>query len=112
MTFPLSKDEMKSISEIQEKLSSQPFFSGPEQQRYKDMISLMEERGVIQRVNSWGRTIYTIVGDMDAFEQWVKAENKKARKLSRREWQIAITAAVIGSAVGLLPTVIRFLFSL
>lgn len=112
MTFPLSKDEMKSISEIQEKLSSQPFFSGPEQQRYKDMISLMEERGVIQRVNTWGRTIYTIVGDMDAFEQWVKAENKKARKLSRREWRIAITAAVIGSAVGLLPTVIRFLLSL
>ena len=103
---------MKSISEIQEKLSSQPFFSGPEQQRYKDMISLMEERGVIQRVNTWGRTIYTIVGDMDAFEQWVKAENKKARKLSRREWRIAITAAVIGSAVGLLPTVIRFLLSL
>ena len=31
MTFPLSKDEMKSISEIEEKLSSQPFFSGPEQ---------------------------------------------------------------------------------
>ena len=76
------------------------------------MISLMEERGVIQRVNTWGRTIYTIVGDMDAFEQWVKAENKKARKLSRREWRIAITAAVIGSAVGLLPTVIRFLLSL
>lgn len=112
MTFPLSKDEMKSISEIQEKLSSQPFFSGPEQQRYKDMISLMEERGVIQRVNTWGRTIYTIVGDMDAFMQWVKAENKKARKLSRREWRIAITAAVIGSAVGLLPTLIRFLLSL
>ncbi len=112
MTFPLSKDEMKSISEIQEKLSSQPFFSGPEQQRYKDMISLMEERGVIQRVNSWGRTLYTIVGDMGVFEQWVKAENKKAKKLSRREWRIAITAAVIGSAVGLLPTLVRFLLSL
>ena len=107
MTFPLSKDEMKSISEIKEKLSSQPYFSGPEQQRYKEMISLMEERGVIQRVNSWGRTLYTVVGDMDVFEQWVKAENKKAKKLSRREWGIAITAAVIGALVGLVPTILR-----
>lgn len=112
MTFPLSKDEMKSISEIKEKLLSQPFFSGQEQQWYRDMLSLMEGRGVIQRVNTWGRTVYTIVGDMDTFEQWVKAENKKAKKLSRREWRIAITAAVTGSAVGLLPTLIRFLFSL
>lgn len=112
MTFPLSKDEMKSISEIKKKLSSQPFFSGPEQQRYKDMISLMEERGVIQRVNSWGRTLYTVVGDMDAFEQWLKAENKKARKLSRREWRIAITAAIVGASVGLLPAFLSFVFSL
>ena len=112
MTFPLSKDEMKTLSELKGKLSNSPFFSDKEYQLYKDALSLMMDEGLIQRRNSMGRAAYVIVGDMAVFDQWVKDQDRKARKLSRREWRIAVTAAIVGAAIGLLPTFIRFILNL
>lgn len=40
------------------------------------------------------------------FEMKAKYE-KEQKKLSRREWKIAIISAVIGALIGLLPTIIQ-----
>lgn len=109
MTFPLSKEERIILSDVKEKLSSSPFFTDKELQLYKDALSLMEEEGLVQLRDSFGRKAYVIVGDMTVFDQWVKNQNKKAKKLSRREWRIAVTAAIVGAAVGLLPTLFQVL---
>ena len=106
MTFPLSKDEMKTLSELKVKLSNSPFFSDKEYQLYKDALSLMVEEGFIQRRNSMGRTAYVIVGDADVFDRWVKKHNIKAKKLSRREWRIAVSSAVVGAVIGYLLSLI------
>ena len=109
MTFPLTKDEMNDISELRVKLSKQAFLSPVEQQTYMDVLALMQSRGVIQRINTWGRTLYTVIGDMDAFEQWIKKENQKAKQLSRREWRIAVVSAIIGATIGLIPMIVNWL---
>ncbi len=107
MTFPLSKEERKVLSNLKEKLSSSPFFTDKELQLYKDALSLMEEEGLVQLRDSFGRKAYVIVGDMAVFDQWVKNQNKKAKKLSRREWRVAVTAAIIGAVIGYLLSLIR-----
>ena len=112
MTFPLSKEERIILSDVKEKLSSSPFFTDKELQLYKDALSLMEEEGLVQLRDSFGRKAYVIVGDMTVFDQWVKDQDKKAKKLSRREWRIAVAAAIVGASVGLLPAFLSFVFSL
>ena len=107
MTFPLSKEERKVLADLKEKLSSSPFFTDKELQLYKDALFLMEEEGLVQLRDSFGRKAYVIVGDMAVFDQWVKNQNKKAKKLSRREWRIAVTAAVVGAVIGYLLSLIR-----
>lgn len=106
MTFPLSKEEMKTLAELEGKLSNSPFFSDKEYQLYKDALSLMEEEGLVQLRDSFGRRAYVVVGDMGVFDQWVKDQDKKAKKLSRREWRIAVTAAVIGAVIGYMLSLI------
>lgn len=102
MTFPLTKEEMKTLSDLKVKLSNSPFFSEKEYQLYKGALSLMEEEGFVQLRDSFGRRAYVIVGDTAVFDQWIKDQNRKAKKLSRREWHIAITAAVVGAVIGYL----------
>ena len=107
MTFPLSTNEMETLSELKEKLANGPFFSDRELQLYHDALSLMVEEGLVQRRDSFGRIAYIIVGDVAVFDQWVEEQNIKAKQLSRREWRIAVTAAVTGALVGLTPTILR-----
>lgn len=109
MTFPLSKGERKVLADLKEKLSNSPFFTDKELQLYKDALSLMEEEGLVQLRDSFGRKAYVVVGDLAIFDQWVNNQDKKARKLSRREWRIAVAAAIVGAAVGLLPTLFQVL---
>ena len=109
MTFPLSKEEMKTLSDLKSKLSSSPFFSDKELQLYKDALSLMEEEGLVQVRDSFGRRAYVIVSDVDVFDKWVKDQNKKAKKLSRREWRVAVTAAIVGAVIGYLLSLIKVL---
>ena len=111
MTFPLSKEEMKTLSDLKGKLSNSPFFSDKEYQLYKNALSLMEEEGLVQRRNSMGRMAYIVVGDVAVFDQWVKDQNKKAKKLSRREWRVAISAAINGALIGQIPAIFRAIFS-
>ncbi len=106
MSFPLSKEEMKTLSELKGKLSTSPFFSDKEYQLYKDALSLMEEEGLVQLRDSFGRRVYVVVGDMDVFDRWIKDQNKKAKKLSRRDWRVAVTAAIIGAVIGYLLSLI------
>lgn len=38
-----------------------------------------------------------------------KAYTKEKRKLSRREWRIAIVSAIIGGIIGLIPSIVQWL---
>ena len=97
MTFPLSYEEMKTLSEVKNKLSNSPFFSDKEYQLYKDALSLMVEEGFIQRRNSMGRTAYVIVGDANVFDRWVKDQNKKAKKKTEDPVFVRLTTNIKSS---------------
>lgn len=108
MQFPFTKTEMKSIVSIKEKFEIEKtvLFSQQEAQQWQDILSLMENKALIKNCSTLSGTQYAILGDFRIFEDWVSLENKKAKRISKREWKIAIIAAVIGAVIGLLPTII------
>lgn len=108
MQFPLTKTEMKSIVSIKEKFKIQKtvLFSQQEAQRWQDILRLMENKALIKNCSTLSGTQYAILGDFKIFEDWVYMENQKAKRISKREWKIAIIAAIIGAAIGLLPIII------
>ncbi|MBO4372910.1 MAG: hypothetical protein J5826_08280 [Bacteroidales bacterium] len=99
---------MKSIVSIKEKFEIEKtvLFSQQEAQQWQDILSLMENKALIKNCSTLSGTQYAILGDFRIFEDWVSLENKKAKRISKREWKIAIIAAVIGAVIGLLPTII------
>lgn len=44
-----------------------------------------------------------------SYKDMKKRRDKQAKKLSHREWRIAITSAIIGALVGLIPTALQWL---
>lgn len=44
-----------------------------------------------------------------SYKDMKKIRDKQAKKLSRREWRIAIASAIIGALVGLIPTALQWL---
>lgn len=74
--------------------------------RLQDIFSLMIERKYVTKRCYDNKIHYQLNVPLVDFENWFKAEEKKEKKLSRREWKIAITSAVIGAIIGLIPTFI------
>lgn len=77
--------------------------------RLQDIFSLMIERKCITKRCYDDKIQYQLNIPLVEFEKWLKAKDKKEKKLSRREWKIAITSAIIGAIIGLIPTFISFL---
>lgn len=44
-----------------------------------------------------------------SYKESKKAYTKEKRKLSRREWRIAIVSAIIGGIIGLIPSIVQWL---
>ena len=74
--------------------------------RYQDILYLLEERGYLHDFQVDGANLYRKMEDFDGFEDWLDEEIKEAKRITRREWAIGIIGAVIGAAIGLIPTVV------
>lgn len=62
-------------------------------------LSDMEPVYVLTGITQKGKTYFELK----------KKHEKEERKLSRREWRIAIISAIIGALVGLIPSIIQWL---
>ena len=115
MTFPLSKEEMNFLNGLQKRFelgAGYVAFSPGEYQKYQSLFSLMLERGIIidaRALQQNERAFYLYYDNLDGFLEWINAENNKAKRISRREWKIAIIAALIGALASHLPAILRFI---
>lgn len=74
--------------------------------RCQDVIKLLEERNYILNTSTLSTISYLKEAEWDGFEDWLDEMIKESKRMSRREWTIAIVSAVIGAAIGLIPTII------
>lgn len=106
--FPLSNVEKKYLRQIEQAFENEKTanFTDKEFQLMQDSLYLLCEREVICDINADGVNMYTRIGSFEAFDNWMSDQEKKAKKISRREWKIAIISAVIGAVIGLIPTLL------
>lgn len=74
--------------------------------RCQDALSLLIERGYLYDVKADGANLYLKEAELDGFGDWLNEMIKESNRLSRREWAIALVGAVVGAAIGLIPTII------
>lgn len=74
--------------------------------RCQDALSLLVERGYLYNVKADGANLYLKEAELDGFGDWLDEMIKESKRMSRREWMIAIVSAVIGAAIGLIPSII------
>lgn len=112
MEFPLSRQEHRYIKQIEEKYKEgiPIIFTRDELLRYSDILELMCEKGVICDAEIAGADAFLCLGGFDGFKEWIDIQNKKAKKIKRREWMIAIFSTVLGFVLGLSPTILEWLF--
>lgn len=96
--FPLSKREKRQLKELQNAFSTNKSIGIPndEKSRLLDSLSLLIERGVIVDLEIDNINAYRLIGSFDEFWNWVADQEKKAKKLNRREYLIAIFSAFLG----------------
>ena len=104
----LTKLQKKQYREIVEVFKKEYFtaFSEADYLRLQDVLQLLVSRGYIIEIKGDNARFYQQVGNFADFEAWHKDQVREERKLSRREWYIAIISAAIGAFIGLLPTII------
>ena len=101
MRFPLSKEELHFIDCIREKFNgkSQIALEEREVQEWQDILAIMSERGTIRIVKTISETDCLLTGDIEIFQSWISNENKKVKRITRREWNIAIVSAIISATL-------------
>lgn len=79
-----------------------------EDERLRSLFAELEEYDIINTHWADGFPFHISVFDKgySYFEAKAKYEKEK-KKLSRREWYIAVISAIIGAAIGLIPTIIQ-----
>lgn len=82
------------------------FFADEDVLRYRDVLQLMESRGYVRDMQIDNCNFYCKMAEWDGFEDWLKEEIKESKRMSRREWRIAVVSAAIGAAIGLIPYVV------
>lgn len=95
----LSKLQQKQYKEIKDKFSGSEkvvCFSDEDVARLQDILALLEIRGYILDLEINGTNAYCKQTSFDSFESWLKDQEREDRKLSAREWRIAIISALIG----------------
>lgn len=74
--------------------------------KLQDIFSIMIERKAVMKQCYDNRIHYQLNLPFSEFEKWLKSEIRNEKKLSRREWKIAIISAIIGGLIGIMPTII------
>ena len=105
MELPLSKREWKLYRELKAlALSGDLEFDSRLCHKYEEWLILLVEHGVLHEIRACGVNIYSLEIPFDDFEDWIKDQDKKAKRLKKREWVIAIVSAIVGALIGLIPT--------
>ena len=118
MEFPLSKREIRILKEIETKFNANPnnlyiVNNSGEFAAHKEIMELLEQSGFVKensvRVQGENNVVklkqsYTLLTDFSEVNSWIKDQNAKAKRLSRREGIIAIVSAIIGALIGLIPS--------
>ena len=108
------KSKQEQYNDLVKTINSQTMFSltADEELRFQDAIGLLEERGYLGRAELEHITVYKTLGSLDDFGKWLNNQVKEEKRLSRREWKIAVIGtligALIGGILGSLPTIITF----
>ena len=106
--------EKKIYKEIKIKFGSEVslYLENNEYLRCKDVLKLLEKRGIIRTMSADNAHIFYKTGSFAVFEEWLSDIEKEERKLSRREWKIAIIGGGIGSLISLIPDIIKLITNL
>ena len=99
MKFPLSKNEMNYIRDIKSMFNFRKHIRPTNEQAliWQDVLNLMIERGFLRELSYVGGNDYYLLGNIEIFENWVVYENKKANKITKREWCIMIASTVVSA---------------
>lgn len=108
----LTKRERKLYSQLKEqfKNSGALQFSQEEFVPYRSVVEKLAEVDAVIPVYA---DFYVFLKKGESFDYYLveeKEARKEERKLSRREWRIAIVSAVLGAVIGLIPYIVS-LFS-
>lgn len=104
LTF--SKLQKKQYNEIKNRFSETEgmiYLSDEDDIRMKEVLVFLEIKGYIRSFEIDGIKAYRRMSDFKSFDDWHKDQEREERKMSAREWKIAIVSAVVGAAVGLIP---------
>ena len=77
--------------------------------RLNDVLLILAAKGYICPMNVDGANIYSKEADFQHFEEWHKDLEREEKKLSAREWKIAIVSALIGLIPFIITTVIPWM---
>ena len=103
----LSNSEKDNVEYWQKRFSQLSF---QEDSQLRSVFKELKDCGYIN--TTWADDIpwvITVTNDGKNYEFYKKEEKRKEKKLSHREWKIAIVSALIGAAVGLIPWIISLL---
>lgn len=119
MEFPLSKREKRLFKEIVEAFrqhnnsimvdNESEFIESKEIMDFlleKGFVRQTERKYLAQNYSFIQKPTYVLQTDLDTIMSWFKDQDRKANRLSRREWTIAIVSAIVGALIGLIPSFI------
>jgi len=78
--------------------------------RLYETLGILELLGYIRKIDINNTNAYMKIGDFSDFDNWHNDKVREERKLSVREWKIAIVSAVVGGILGLIPTIVDLIF--
>lgn len=110
----LSKLQKKHYREIVKRFDNKSFanFEDEEYVRFGETLRILEVLGYISHMEINGGNAFVKIGRFEDFDEWHKDKEREERRMSSREWRIAITGAVIGLIPFIVTTVIPWFASM
>lgn len=109
----LSKLQMEQYKEIVNRFGGAPSITLSDRDaiRMGETLAILELLGYIRRIDVSGGVVLTKLGEFSDFDAWHKDKVREERRLSSREWRIAIISALIGLIPFIVTTVIPWCVS-
>lgn len=116
MDFPLSKREKKLLEEVELAFKQHnPMMVDNESEfiECKDIMDMLIGQGFVKqglvhyRENNYSieyKPSFRLLTDFTVVKSWVKDQEDKAKRVSKREWKIAIFSALVGLITGILSS--------
>lgn len=102
--FPISKREETQLKEIETAFIKKKIvcFDNETNAQFLDMLNLLMERKVIQNIEIDNGNVYRLIGSFQDFWNWIDDQEKKSRRLSRKEWIQCLLSGLGGVLLTLL----------